>query len=253
MTGPAHDSARILADAHRSLAHQRAGGRRGSIGKRSAEMKRRHWTAKLVRMALAVVAILVAAMVAGLVIDGIGFGGIMATALAIVAAIAVFGRYPRLAAPDLSQLNTGNVRQMVGRTELWLEAQRTALPAPAARIVDQLGVQLDTLGQQLEGIAPAEPAVAEVRKLVGEHLPGTIASWQRIPAHLRRENHSGTTPDAQLTDALGKISAEIDDVTRRLAAGDLDNLAIRTRYLDYRYGNGAGSDGAALNEPENPA
>ena len=242
----ARNSDRILAEAHRSLNNQRAGGRRRSIGKRSAALKRRHYMAKLLRIGFAVAAIVVAAMVAGLLVDGIGFAGLMATALAIVVAAFVLGRYPQMHAPDVSQLNTGNVRSMVGKTELWLEAQRPALPAPAVRIVDQLGVQLDTLGLQLEGIDPAQPAVSEIRKLVGEHLPGTIETWRRIPAHLRSEARGGQTPDSQLTEALGKISAEVDEVTRQLAAGDLDNLAIRTRYLDYRYGN-------AMDEPETPA
>lgn len=246
MAGSAHDSERILAEARRSLAQQRGGGRRRSIGKRSAALKRRHLAQKLVRIVMAVFAILVASTVAGLIIDGIGFTGILLTVLALVIAVYMFGRYPRLTTPDVSHLNSGDVRTMVGQTELWLEAQRPALPAPAVRIVDQLGVQLDTLGMQLEGIDPAEPAAQEVRKLVGEHLPGTIEAWRRIPAHLRREERGGATPDKQLTDALGKISAEIDEVTRQLAAGDLDNLAIRSRYLDYRYGT-------AIHEPENPA
>ena len=246
MVDSARNSDRILTEARRTLANQRAGGRRRSIGKRSAALKRRHLAQKLVRIVMAVFAILVASTVAGLIIDGIGFTGILLTVLAIIVAVTLFGRYPRMAAPDVSQLNTGDVRTMVGRTELWLEAQRPALPAPAVRIVDQLGVQLDTLGMQLEGIDPTEPAAQEVRKLVGEHLPGTIEAWRRIPPHLRREERGGETPDKQLTDALGKISAEIDEVTRQLAAGDLDNLAIRSRYLDYRYGT-------AINEPENPA
>lgn len=246
MAGSAHDSERILAEARRSLAQQRGGGRRRSIGKRSAALKRRHLAQKLVRIVMAVFAILFASTVAGLIIDGIGFTGILLTVLALVIAVYMFGRYPRLTTPDVSHLNSGDVRTMVGQTELWLEAQRPALPAPAVRIVDQLGVQLDTLGMQLEGIDPAEPAAQEVRKLVGEHLPGTIEAWRRIPAHLRREERGGATPDKQLTDALGKISAEIDEVTRQLAAGDLDNLAIRSRYLDYRYGT-------AIHEPENPA
>ena len=37
---------------------------------------------------------------------------------------------------------------------------------------------------------------------------------------------------------FGKISKEIDEITRQLAAGDLDALAVRGRYLDYRYGDG---------------
>lgn len=234
---PAHESERIMAAARSSLVRQQAGGRR-SIGKRSAELKRRHRGRKAARMAMAVGVLLVSAMVAGLVLDGIGFTGVMVLGLSMVAALWFFATFPRLKVPDLAALNTGDVRSMVGRTELWLEAQRPALPAPAVQLVDQIGVQLDGLGVQLEGIDPAEPAVAEVRKLVGEHLPGMVESWRKIPAHLRREERGGRDADQQLADGLGKISGEIDAITRQLASGDLDALAVRGRFLEYRYGEG---------------
>ena len=237
MNATTSQSDRILADARETLARQRGGGRR-SIGRRSAEMKRRHFARKLARMAMAVAVVLFAAMVAGLVIDGIGFVGLVATFGAIMAALAFFGTFPRLKVPDLAALNTGDTRTMVGRTELWLEAQRPALPAPAVTLVDRIGVQLDGLGLQLEGIDQREPAVAEVRKLVGEHLPGMVASYRRIPAHLRAEQRGGRTADEQLVDGLGRICGEIDAIARQIAAGDLDALAVRGRYLDYKYGDG---------------
>jgi hypothetical protein len=106
--------------------------------------------------------------------------------------------------------------------------------------VDDLGVQLDALGRQLEHVDPAHPAAAEVRKLVGEHLPEMIDAYRRIPDHLRREQRAGSSPDAQLAESLGKISREIDSVTRQLAEGSLDDLAIKSRYLDYRYGDAEG-------------
>ncbi|HQS95580.1 MAG: hypothetical protein B7X90_12410 [Novosphingobium sp. 17-62-19] len=234
---PAHESDRILASAGQSLANNRAGGRR-SIGQRSAELKRQHIGKKAARMAMAVGVIMVAAMAAGLVLDGIGFTGVMILALSIVAALWFFATFPKMKVPALSALNTGDVRTMVGRTELWLEAQRPALPAPAVQLVDQIGVQLDGLGVQLEGIDPSEPAVAEVRKLVGEHLPGMVESYRKIPQHLRREERGGRNADQQLADGLGKISTEIDTITRQLASGDIDALAVRGRFLDYRYGEG---------------
>jgi hypothetical protein len=249
MADSAADSSRILAEARTTLVRQREGGRRvggRSIGRRSAELKQRHVLRKAARMAFAVMAILLAAMVAGLVIDGIGFVGIVLTFLAVVGALALFATFPRLKVPDLAALNQGDVRSMVARTELWLEAQRPALPAPAVNLIDQIGVQLDGLGVQLEGVDPAEPAVAEVRKLVGEHLPGMVESYRRIPANLRREERGGRTADQQLSDGLGKISAEIDAVTRQLAAGDLDALAVRGRFLDYKYGDGLDDGPAAL-------
>jgi hypothetical protein len=248
MTSPAQDSARTLAEARASLVRQQAGGRRvSSIGQRSADMKRQHRLRKILRMTTAVVAVLVAAMVAGLIIDGIGFTGIMLTALAIGAALLIFSQFPRLKVPEQAKLSSGSLRQMVGNTELWLEAQRPALPAPAVQLVDQIGVQLDSLGVQLEGLDENQPAVAEVRKLVGVHLPELVSTYTSIPRQLRSEPRAGRTPDDQLADSLGKISAEIDSVTRQLADGAIDNLAIKTRYLDYKYG--AGIDGANTEKP----
>jgi len=253
MAESASDSGRILAEARASLQRQQAGGRRvggKSIGRRSAELKRLHMARKAARIAFAIMAILLGALVTGLVIDGIGFTGIVITFLAIVAALGVLGTFPRLKVPDLAALNRGDVRSMVARTELWLEAQRPALPAPAVNLIDQIGVQLDGLGLQLEGVDPAEPAAHEVRKLVGEHLPGMVESYRRIPANLRREQRDGRTADQQLTDGLGKISQEIDAVTRQLAAGDLDALAVRERFLDYKYGDGLEQSAPQLVAPK---
>ena len=247
MPGEAHQSNQIMAAARRSLVEQRAGGRRRSIGRGSAELKTRHYKGKLTRVLLAVVGIVIAAMVAGTIIGGIGVEGLFYTVLLAVAAVFVLGRYPRLKPPPQADLNRGDARTMVARTELWLENQRPALPPPAVEVVDRLGVQLDALGLQLEGIGE-QPATVEVRKLVGEHLPEMISSYRRIPAHLRGEQRAdGRTPDQQLAEGLGKISGEIDQITRQLASGDLDNLAVRGRFLEYKYG------GALEDNSEKPA
>ena len=237
MPGEAHQSQAIMTAAKRSLTEQRAGGRRRSIGRGSAELKTRHYRGKLTRVVAAIVGIVVAAMVAGTIVGGIGITGLFYAALIAVAVAFVLCRYPRMKIPSQAQLNQGDARTMVGRTELWLENQRPALPAPAVQLVDRIGVQLDALGLQLEGVAE-QPATVEVRKLVGEHLPEMISTYRRIPAHLRNELRAdGRTPSEQLSDGLGKISSEIDQITRQLAAGDLDSLAVRGRFLEYKYGD----------------
>lgn len=250
----ASQSDRILAEARQSLVRQREGGRRvtgRAIGQRSAEVRRRHIGRKVARVAMAVSVVLLGALVAGLVIDGIGFTGLVVTFFAVLAAIWFFSTYPRLKVPDLASLNTGDARTLVARTELWLEAQRPALPAPAVSLVDRIGVQLDGLGVQLEGLDGSLAPVGEVRRLVGEHLPGMVESWRKIPPHLRKEQRGGRDADEQLVDGLGKISKEIDEISRNLAAGDLDALAVRGRYLDYKYGEGleAAPQLAAPKEP----
>ena len=244
MAGESTNSDLILRQARAALVNQRAGGRRaGSIGQRSAALKREYRLRKLIRTGIAVTGILFAAMIAGLVIDGIGVVGVMVTVMAICCALVLFSSYPKLKVPEMRDLTGGDVKSLVGRTELWLESQRPALPAPAVQLVDQIGVQLDALGLQLDGLDDKQPAAVEVRKLVGEHLPGLVNTYTSIPRHLRTEPRGGRTPDEQLTESLGKISVEIDSVTRQLAAGAIDNLAIQTRYLDYKYG-------AALDEGE---
>ncbi|MFO6430816.1 hypothetical protein ACLBKT_12100 [Erythrobacter sp. W302b] len=242
MPDSTRESDRILFEAKTSLVVQREGGthrpglRGASIGKASAEMKTKALLKKVRNIALAVVAIWVGAGIFSAVVGPLLFWGFMATLLATVVAVGVFAMTGQVKVPQRAELKQGNPGQMVARTELWLEAQRPALPPPAQALVDQLGVQLDALGLQLKGLGDNEPAMTEVRELVGEYIPETIDNYRKIPAHLRSEEYAGKTADARLVESLTKISGEVDRVTRRLAEGALDDLAIKSRYLEYRYG-----------------
>lgn len=239
MPDSTRQSDQILQDARSSLVVQRQGGTHRpvkNIGKGSAAAKRTAWARRLRNLAIAIATIWIGAGIAGAMLDGIGFWGVMAVVIASAIAIGLFASFPKVKTPKRADLGQGDPEQMVARTELWLEAQRPALPPPAVQIVDQMGVQLDALGLQLQNIDPAHPAAAEVRELVGEYIPETIENYRRIPANLRKEAHIGKSADERLTDSLSKLSGELDRVTRRLAEGALDDLAIKTRYLEYRYG-----------------
>ena len=244
MAGEARNSDVILREARQSLAAQRAGGRRRPLAQGAASIKARHFGRKLRNMALAVVGIWLGLTIVGSIISGIGFTGLAMGAAATVAAVWLFGSYPKLKVPSRADIDPASpdVRALVGRTELWLESQRRALPPPAVKLVDQIGLQLDALGEQLVGLDQASQQAVEVRKLVGQHLPEMIDGYQKIPEQLRYEERAGTTPAKQFIDGLQTISGEIDSVTRQLAAGALDNLAIKTRYLEYKYGDAAHAD-----------
>ena len=236
------ESQRLIEDGRRLRDDNRSGGRHRrtvSIGEGSAREKRKHLMTKVRNVVIALFALWVGMGVLGLIVDGIGFAGIMALIVASVVAIGIFGNYPKMKVPKRAEINKGNVQQMVARTELWLEHQRPALPPPAVNLVDQIGVQLDGLGYQLDGLDQNHPKAREIRSLVGEQLPEMVDSYRKIPAHLRTEKRAGVTPDDQLTDSLSKISGEIDSITRQLAEGSLDDLAIKHRYLDYKFGSGA--------------
>jgi len=228
-----------MGDARRSLSAQRAGGTHRSaksIGKGSAEKKARVWINRAKYFAGALALIFATMIVSGLLLGGIKFIGVMMVALAVMAAAFVFANYPKVKTPKRTELKLGSPAEMVAKTELWLEGQRPALPPPAVQVVDQLGVQLDALGLQLETIDAAHPAMNDVRELVGEYIPETIENYQKIPQHLRGEQHTGKSADERLTASLTKVSSEIDRVTRQLAEGAMDDLAIKDRYLEYRFG-----------------
>lgn len=239
MVNLSQDTERALTEGKMLVRDNRTGGRHRknpSIGKGSANVKLKTLIKRAGYFGAAVLAILVAISVAGAVLGGIGFWGVVAAFFAVLGAAIVFSNFPRVKVPKRAELTKGDPGQMVARTELWLEAQRPALPPPAVKIVDQLGVQLDSLGLQLETVDANHPGVREVRELVGEYIPETIDNYRKVPEHLRKEAHAGKTADQRLTDSLGKLSAEVDRVTRRLAEGALDDLAIKDRYLEYRYG-----------------
>ena len=242
MADDARNSELIIREARSSLVNNRDfGGRRREMAQGARQIRRGHFGRKLRNVALAVGGIWLGLSIVGWFVSAIGLSGLAIGAMATVAAVWLFGSYPKLKAPSRADLNpnTTDVKALVGRTELWLESQRRALPAPAVKLVDTIGLQLDSLGEQLVGMDQASPQATEVRKLVGEHLPDMIDGYRKIPENLRYEERAGTTPAKQFLDGLQTISTEIDSVTRQLAAGALDNLAIKTRYLEYKYGDAA--------------
>lgn len=250
MSDLTRDSERIIAGSRSVLADNRTGGRHRrlrSIGRQSARLKRANLFKRLRNILIAIAVIWIASGIVGTVVSGIGILGVLAVIGATIAAILIFGSYPRLKTPTRADITRGgDVGQLVGRTELWLEAQRPALPPPAAGLIDQLGVQLDGLSRQLEGLDQNHPKAREVRSLIGEQLPEMIDSYRRIPVPLRTEKRAGATPDQQLTQSLATISGEIDSITRQLADGSLDDLAIKHRFLDTKFGTGG--DAAPLLE-----
>lgn len=251
------DSDRLLTEGRALVRDNQEGGRHRrtpSIGEGSKRIKRSNLKLRVRNVLIAVFTIWVASGIVGAFVNGIGILGVVAVIVACVVAIALFSSFPRLKTPTRADITRGgDVRQLVGRTELWLEAQRPALPPPAVTLVDQLGVQLDGLGRQLEGLDQNHPKAREVRSLIGEQLPEMIDSYRRIPARMRSEPRAGSTPDEQLTQSLKTISGEIDSITRQLAEGSLDDLAIKHRYLDYKFGTGADAAPLLENRAEDPA
>ena len=218
-----------------NAAIERSRERRRPIGTKSVALRRQHLYKKLGRVLVAGGIMLIGAALFGALIKPLGFTGLLALMVLLIGVAVLFGKWPPFPEPRQADLPKADLKQLAGRTEIWLEAQRPALPAPARQLVDGIGVQLDLLAPQLQTLDAATPAAANIRKLVGEDLPELVAGYQRIPAGLRGEAHAGRTPDETLLGGLKMLEREIGDAARSLAAGEIDKLATRERYLQLKY------------------
>jgi hypothetical protein len=213
---------------------------RRSIGNRSHKLKQGHFFKKLGRAALWTAGVLVGASIVGGILSGIGFWGVMISAGLIAGGIWASMKFPKMKMPTPETIMKSDLKSLAGKTEIWLENQRPALPAPAVQIVNGIGVQLDMLSPQLNKLNEGDAAAYEVRKLVGEHLPELINGYRAIPASMRsKASDSGKSPDEQLIGGLTLIEKEIAGVTQQIAKGDIDNLSIRGRYLELKYDKNA--------------
>ncbi|GAA3694937.1 hypothetical protein GCM10022268_02100 [Sphingomonas cynarae] len=198
---------------------------------------------RLKRIAAAVIAILIAAFVAGIV-SPIGIMGVFLTIVAMLAVTVAIAMWPTAAdrpPPPPEKLRTLDLKALPAQTERWLQAQRRSLPAPAQHLIDRIAERLRTLSPQLARVDPAGESADEIRRLIGEQLPAFVDDYARVPTTLRTTERGGRTPDAALSDGLGVIEREIAAMTERLAQGDLDSLQTRGRYLELKY---SGDDSA---------
>ena len=102
MSDSTRESDQILSAAKRSLVTQQQGGTHRPGPPKwagSSAERRKNWISRAKYFAGAVLAIFVSASVAGVVLNGIGFTGVMMVALAVMAAAFVFGNFPKVGKP----------------------------------------------------------------------------------------------------------------------------------------------------------
>lgn len=206
------------------------------LAHRARQRRRAFLVKKIGRVIMAGGAILIASVIFGLAVGPIGDSGFLVALGLFVAAALLLLIYPRYPEASTETLVNTDLKYLPAQTEVWLSSQRKALPAPAANQLDQIGLRLETLGPQLQTLDPREPVAQEVRKILTEHLPDLVDGYKRVPEPLRRERQSnGRTPDQQLTEGLKLIDEEIAEMTRNIAAGDLDTLATQGKFLELKY------------------
>ena len=181
-----------------------------------------------------ILAIFIGSMVAGFFIP-LGTTGVMIALGLIVAALLLIVLLPSEPRVRTQALAAAPLTALPLQTEIWLDNQRKALPAPAVTLADSIGVKLETLAPQLERLSEQEPAAQEIRKLLSDHLPELVTGYETIPASLRREERNGRVPEQQLVEGLTVIDGELARISETLASGDIDKLAVQNRFLELKY------------------
>ena len=188
---------------------ERSRERRRPIGTKSVALRRQHLYKKLGRVLIAGGVVLLGAALFGALIQPLGFTGLLALFVLLIGVAVLFGRTP-FPEPRQADLPKTDLKQLAGRTEIWLEAQRPRLPAPAVNLVDRIGQRLETLSPQLAAVDNDTVEAMEVRRLIGEQLPAFLRDYERVPEPLRRVERNGRTPDAQLVDGLAQSEFLLD-------------------------------------------
>ncbi|CCW16618.1 hypothetical protein EBBID32_9550 [Sphingobium indicum BiD32] len=225
-------SDRVLADAEAVL--RRHSERGQSLTARARQRRNAGLLRKIKYAFWAILAVILGSAVAGFVMP-LGTTGIMVALGVMIAALLLIGLLPTETRVRTEALAETPLTALPLQTEIWLENQRKALPAPAVTLVDSIGVKLEILAPQLERLGPQDPAALEVRRLLADHLPELVTGYQSIPQPLRREERNGRVPEKQLVEGLAVIDAEIARMSESLASGDLDKLATQNRFLELKY------------------
>jgi hypothetical protein len=226
------DPNRVMADAEALLQRVSPEGRR--LAQRERQRRNRQLMKAFGRALALSVAIILAATAIGWVIP-IGQIGFLVALIAILAAWVVVFAMSHEPEETVRSLASSDITMLPQKTEAWLQRQRAALPAPAQRLADGIGLKLEQLAPQVASLDPREPAAAEVRKLLSVELPELIDGYNRVPLNLRQDAGNGITPDKQLVEALGVVDSELARMSADLASGDLNKLATQGRYLQLKY------------------
>jgi hypothetical protein len=226
------DPHRIVADAEALLQRVSPEGRR--LAQRQRQRRNRQMMKALGRAFVATMAIIFAAIAVGWVIP-IGQIGFLVALVAILAAWVIVFAMSHEPEETVQTLASSDITMLPQKTEAWLQRQRPALPAPAQRLADGIGLKLEQLAPQVANLDPREPAAAEVRKLLSVELPELIDGYNRVPLSLRQDAGNGVAPDKQLIEALGVVDSELARMSADLASGDLNKLATQGRYLELKY------------------
>lgn len=205
---------------------------------RAAALRRTQRHAKSVAQrvanaAMATAGLAVAALLFAMFVAPLGINGFLLLVLAVAGVGGWFLlRRPQPDMPTPQAMKNADLAAIPGRVEAWLERQRRSLPSRASKLIDEILLRLEVLGEQLGQVSSGQPIAGDARRLIGEHLPRLVDTYLKVPQAYRTP---GSEPEQQLLEGLVTIADELRRLSEQLVRGDLDALAIEGKFLEQRY------------------
>lgn len=112
------------------------------------------------------------------------------------------------------------------------------LPANARAAARGIAETIDRLVRQADSSAFDRIVLGELVQLRDEHLPKLLRSYIDVPAEHRKEifKKTGRSASFVLDEALAKMRARVDALSRDLAQSELDAFANNAEFVTRRYG-----------------
>ncbi|WP_167737488.1 MFS transporter [Sphingomonas parva] len=198
---------------------------------------------RLAGMGAAITALIVATIAFGLIVGPIGINGLFVVAFLTLVILLLFSFWP--AEPKrVAYSEDLPTRTVVRQLDSLLVRERAALPAPAARRVDEISATLPLLESRLGELDPLDPLAQDARRLMGKHLPDLLERYERVPAAYRSERDGeGLTVDERLVSSLDAARGSLDDIAAKLAESERQKFETQGRFIESRYKDSGGLDG----------
>jgi hypothetical protein len=121
---------------------------------------------------------------------------------------------------------------LAGRCETWLLDRCEALPHTALPSADLILARLQRMQPALEALPEASPLTAEVRRLVGGHLPNLVDSYLALPPDSRGR---GSDNDRRISESLVLVADELNRLCGEIDGCREASFEIEHRFIESRY------------------
>jgi hypothetical protein len=203
-----------------------------SLKKRARKSRADRIFNRVLRILGGLLAVAIGAAVFSATVAPLGFWGVLIVPLLMLLVTLILARYPKRRMPKPESFAKADLPALGSQVETWIDLKRKALPAPARGEAERILLTLDTLTPQLDRLAATSVEASQARRLMAEHLPRLVETWEKVPAQVRSNNREA---DRQLAEGLKLVGDELERLTHALTKDSLEALEVEGRFLESRY------------------